>query len=77
MFSKKSAEDKNIKINIVGGKVPLLIGNKDKYNQMIINLIDNAIKYTEHNGEVNIGTKQDKDNIIFGRGHRSRYSKEH
>ncbi len=32
---------------------------------MIINLIDNAIKYTEPNGEVNIGTKQDKDNIIF------------
>ncbi|GAE02976.1 sensor histidine kinase [Clostridium botulinum B str. Osaka05] len=62
---KKSAEDKNIKINIVEGKVPLLIGNKDKYNQMIINLIDNAIKYTEPNGEVNIGTKQDKDNIIF------------
>ncbi len=62
---KKSAEDKNIKINIVEGKVPLLIGNKDKYNQMIINLIDNAIKYTEPNGKVNIGTKQDKDNIIF------------
>ena len=62
---KKSAEDKNIKINIVGGKVLLLIGNKDKYNQMIINLIDNAIKYTEPNGEVNIGTRQDKDNIIF------------
>ncbi|AVQ47222.1 two-component system histidine kinase PnpS [Clostridium botulinum] len=62
---KKSAEDKNIKINIVEGKVPLLIGNKDKYNQMIINLVDNAIKYTEPNGEVNIGTKQDKDNIIF------------
>ncbi|AJD32990.1 MULTISPECIES: two-component system histidine kinase PnpS [Clostridium] len=62
---KKSAEDKNIKINIVGEKVSVLIGNKDKYNQMIINLIDNAIKYTEPNGEINIGTKQDKDNIIF------------
>ncbi|EJP6470816.1 ATP-binding protein [Clostridium sp. L74] len=62
---KKSADDKNIKINIVGEKVPLLIGNKDKYNQMIINLVDNAIKYTELNGVVNIGTKQDKNNILF------------
>ncbi|BDB02364.1 two-component system histidine kinase PnpS [Clostridium botulinum] len=62
---KKSAEDKNIKINIVEEKVPLLIGNKDKYNQMIINLVDNAIKYTEPNGYVSIGTKQDKGNIVF------------
>ncbi|ABS34717.1 PAS domain-containing sensor histidine kinase [Clostridium botulinum] len=62
---KKSAEDKNIKINIVGEKVPLLIGNKDKYNQMIINLVDNAIKYTEPNGYVSIGTRQDKGNIVF------------
>ncbi|MCR1935461.1 two-component system histidine kinase PnpS [Clostridium tepidum] len=62
---KKSADDKNIKINIVGEKVPLLIGNKDKYNQMIINLVDNAIKYTELNGVVNVGTKQDKNSIIF------------
>ncbi|EJO5347955.1 HAMP domain-containing protein [Clostridium botulinum] len=62
---KKSAEDKRIKINIVGEKVPVLIGNKDKYNQMIINLVDNAIKYTESNGVVNIGIKKHGDNIIF------------
>ncbi len=43
----------------------MLIGNKDKYNQMIINLVDNAIKYTELNGVVNIRTKQDKNNILF------------
>ncbi len=49
----------------MGEKVPLLIGNKDKYNQMIINLVDNAIKYTEPNGYVSIGTKQDKGNIVF------------
>ncbi len=33
---------------------------------MIINLVDNAIKYTEPNGYVSIGTKQDKGNIVFG-----------
>lgn len=32
---------------------------------MIINLVDNAIKYTEPNGYVSIGTKQDKGNIVF------------
>ncbi|WP_251860363.1 two-component system histidine kinase PnpS [Clostridium sp. Marseille-Q2269] len=62
---KKSAQDKNIQINIIGERIPLLMGNKDKYNQMIINLVDNAIKYTEPNGVVNIGTKKDNNNIMF------------
>lgn len=50
------AEKKNIRI-IKGlqGDVEL-IGDKDKFKQMMINLVYNAIKYTEIHGEVSIFT---------------------
>ncbi|WP_097025576.1 two-component system histidine kinase PnpS [Clostridium peptidivorans] len=54
---KNSADNKNISLNIVGEKVPNILGNKDRFKQMLINLIDNAIKYTEKGGNITIGTE--------------------
>ncbi|HDL17880.1 MAG TPA: HAMP domain-containing protein [Bacteroidetes bacterium] len=51
---KQKAEIKNIKLNLISdGEKPVLMADSFKLEQMFINLIDNAIKYTER-GEINI-----------------------
>ncbi|NMM65614.1 cell wall metabolism sensor histidine kinase WalK [Clostridium sp. P21] len=62
---KNSAKKKNIKIIILGDKVPNLRGDSDRFKQMIINLIDNAIKYSDNNGIVKIGTGVKNNNCII------------
>ncbi|WP_186430231.1 two-component system histidine kinase PnpS [Clostridium sp. BSD9I1] len=54
---KNSADNKNISLKIVGEKIPNIFGSKDQFKQMLINLIDNAIKYTEKGGSITIGTE--------------------
>ncbi len=40
-------DKKDVNIVIKGEKVPNLVGDSDKFKQMLINLVDNAIKYSE------------------------------
>lgn len=61
----KSAENKNISVTLYCENVPDIIGDKDKFKQMIINLVDNAIKYTENGGKVEVGTKVENENCII------------
>ncbi|WP_077851609.1 two-component system histidine kinase PnpS [Clostridium felsineum] len=62
---KKSAKVKNIDIKLEGDMVPNLIGDNDKFKQMIINLVDNAIKYTEKGGEVVVSKKCIEDKLVI------------
>ncbi|MBI6873967.1 two-component system histidine kinase PnpS [Clostridium aciditolerans] len=63
---KNTADKKNIRLFIAVEDVPNLLGNSDRFKQMIINLVDNAIKYTDHNGTVKVGTKyENKECIIW------------
>lgn len=39
--------------------------DKSQFSQVIVNLLCNAIKYTEYNGEINIGLYDKKDYIII------------
>ncbi|MEG0371957.1 MAG: ATP-binding protein, partial [Clostridium sp.] len=43
----------------------LVLGNKDKFKQMLINLVENAIKYTNEGGEVHIYITESGNNIII------------
>lgn len=61
----KSAECKNISVTLYCESVPDIIGDRDKFKQMIINLVDNAIKYTEDGGKVEVGTKVENENCII------------
>lgn len=48
------ADTKNITIEFCNESNETLVGNKDKYHQLVLNLVENAVKYTEENGKVNI-----------------------
>ncbi|WP_350342642.1 ATP-binding protein [Proteinivorax tanatarense] len=49
------ADKKNISINFKGGQLKeKIFGDREKLRQMILNLLDNAIKYSEENGVVEV-----------------------
>ena len=51
------AKERGVSVKIVGHDTPLLIrGNTQKFFNVVTNLLNNAIKYSEKNGSVIIGT---------------------
>jgi two-component system phosphate regulon sensor histidine kinase PhoR len=62
---KNTADSKNISLSIVENSHTKLVGEKDMFKQMVLNLVDNAIKYSEINDSVFIGAKTDKNMCII------------
>lgn len=60
-----SASEKNIDFGLIIKGDPLFIGDSDKFKQMIINLVDNAIKYTEQNGKVKVRLEEQRENMVL------------
>ena len=60
------AKSKNIKINysIEKDETYIIPGDKDQLRQVFINLITNAIKFTENEGSVSINLYKDNNKII-------------
>lgn len=60
------ATKNNINIELNLEKIPTLIADKDAVEQVLINLIDNSIRYSNKNSKIIIGAKNsdDGDNII-------------
>jgi len=54
---KNTADLKNIKINIVTQNDCIIEADRDRFKQMLINLVDNSIKYSEENATVYIGVE--------------------
>lgn len=60
---EEQAKKKNIKIEVKIDDEPYIFGNSGWFKQMLINLIDNAIKYTKENGFVDLEIYKDLKNL--------------
>lgn len=62
---KNTADLKKINVEILGDKVPELVGDRDRFKQMVLNLVDNAIKYSEEGDKVFVETKVEENNVVL------------
>ncbi|MGO1652778.1 sensor histidine kinase, partial [Senegalia sp. (in: firmicutes)] len=65
-FLYELADNKNIRIiNKSNGNLPIIYGNEGWLKQMLINLIENAIKYTKANGKIIVTVYSIGNELIF------------
>ena len=62
---KKQADKKQINIKFINEFNNDIIGSKDKFHQLALNLIENAIKYSNENGNVKILITSNNGYFIF------------
>jgi len=61
-----TAELKNIKINTeVERNLPEMTVDPERIKQVIINIINNAIKFSQNDTIINVRAKKDKDQVLF------------
>ena len=61
---KLLAEEKNIRLDCSGELPVLVAGDRDRLKQVLVNLIDNAIKYTPAKGRVRLATDIQQDKAV-------------
>jgi two-component system, OmpR family, phosphate regulon sensor histidine kinase PhoR len=62
---KNEAEKKQIQLQVIDENVPKVQGDQDKFKQMLLNLVDNAVKYSENGNKVIIGGKKEKGYCVI------------
>lgn len=59
------ARDRNVELSLLIKGEPQFIGDDDMYREMVINLVDNAIKYTDSGGRVKLRLEEGEDVITL------------
>jgi PAS domain S-box-containing protein len=55
-----------ISLNISAGEeIPLVAGDRDKVRQVLVNLVENAIKYSPDGGKIEVGVEANEMNVRF------------
>jgi PAS domain S-box-containing protein len=50
---------------VVAGDLPLVDADRDKVRQVLVNLVENAIKYSPDGGRVEVGVEPQEENVLF------------
>lgn len=62
---RKQADKKQIEINFIDEFDDRIVGSRDKFHQLALNLIENAIKYSNEKGNVKISLTIEGEYFIF------------
>jgi two-component system phosphate regulon sensor histidine kinase PhoR len=62
---KNTADLRKTNVQVLGDKVPELVGDRDRFKQMVLNLVDNAIKYSEEGDQVFVETKVEENDVVL------------
>ncbi len=65
LFLKGEADSKNIELNMESGEDCFIQANNDHVRQLLINLIENAIKYTLPDGKVWVRVAREGDKVVL------------
>ena len=64
---QQQASNKHTVVLRVEGELPkTIIGDQDKLDQILTNILNNAIKYSPNGGEVTVHAKQEGEFVLFG-----------
>jgi len=66
MIQKQASHKHNVQLDIQNAMPASIIGDEDKLDQILTNLLNNAIKYSPNGGDVTVHAKNEGDSILIG-----------
>ncbi|MHB8637233.1 MAG: ATP-binding protein [Fimbriimonadaceae bacterium] len=66
MIQKAAAHKHQLVLDIQNGLPPTIIGDEDKFDQILTNLLSNAIKYSPNGGEIKVSVQNEGETLLFG-----------
>ena len=64
MFETKAAEKSLAIDKLIADGLPLIRGDRDRMTQILVNILDNAVKFTPNGGKISISAVQDDTGFV-------------